>query len=408
MKINKKPLKKNLIFKILENIKKINLKSESILLESSIGRFLHEDIRSNINLPPFNNSAVDGYALTKEDVIKKNNKLLIKQRIAAGDKKPAKLNIGEVARIFTGAPMPKNSNTVVMQENTEVIDNYVFINKMPNYKENSRSLGEDICKGRKIFLNGDKVDSQNINLIAAIGKKKIKVKKKIKIGFYTSGNELKLPTQNLKESEINNSNYYSLNSLLDEKFIKSKYLGILKDNYGIIRKSLNKNSKKYDVIITTGGASVGEEDYLIDVLKKIGKIFFWKTAIKPGRPLAIGKIDETIIICLPGNPVSVHLLFGMIVKPFLKHLSTGKMDRPKSVKVKTNFSMKKKNKRLEWIRVKVKSKSNYIIANKYKKQGSGMISSIVFSDGILEIPENINFINKGDYFDYYSFDNLFK
>ena len=211
----------------------------------------------------------------------------------------------------------------------------------------------------------------------------------------------------MKGSQINNSNYYSLNALLNSQYIKSKYLGVLKDNEKVISNSILKNINKYDVIITTGGASVGDEDHLIKIIKKLGKVFFWKTAIKPGRPLAIGKVKKTIIICLPGNPVSVHLLYGMIIKPFLEYLCGGKLKTPKSIKVKTNFVMKKKNKRLEWLRVTIKSKKNNLFVNRYAKQGSGMISSMVFADGIIEIPEDVKLISLNDNFDFYSFDTLF-
>ena len=176
-----------------------------------------------------------------------------------------------------------------------------------------------------------------------------------------------------------------------------------------IIKQLSNNISKYDVIMTTGGASVGEEDYLINILKELGKIIFWKTAIKPGRPLAFGKINKTIIICLPGNQVSVHLLYGMIVKPFFKYLLGSKLLNPRSLIATVNFSMRKKNHRLEWIRVNIYKKTiNSIVVNKYPKQGSGMISSIAFSDGIIEIPENISQINKGDKFNFYLFNDLFK
>jgi molybdopterin molybdotransferase len=139
----------------------------------------------------------------------------------------------------------------------------------------------------------------------------------------------------------------------------------------------------------------------------MGSIYFWKAAIKPGRPLAIGKIKQTLIICLPGNPVSVHLLYGMIIKPFLEYLCSGKLLIPKGMLARADFSMKKKNKRLEWLRVKIIKNKKNLIVNKYKKQGSGMISSMVFADGIIEIPENIRLIKKNDYFEFFSFENLF-
>ena len=168
-----------------------------------------------------------------------------------------------------------------------------------------------------------------------------------------------------------------------------------------------KSIDKFNVIITAGGASVGEEDHLIKTIDKLGKVYFWKTAIKPGRPLAIGKIKNTIVICLPGNPVSVHLLYAMIVRPFLQYLCNGKFIPPEGVFAQTDFIMKKKNNRLEWLRVNINKRKKNLVVSKYKKQGSGMISSMVFSDGILEIPENVNLISKNDYFKFYLFEHLF-
>ena len=347
--MNKLPLKKSSIFKLLKKIKKINLKNERINLENSMYRFLDQDLISKINIPPFKNSAVDGYALHKNDILEKNINLTISQRVAAGDKNQKNIKKGEVAKIFTGAKMPNNSKTVIMQENVKKFQDKITISKLPLLGENCRHSGEDISKGSKILSKGNQLNSTNINLIAAIGKKNILVKKKINIGYFTSGNELKSPTEKLKDSEINNSNYYSLLTLLDKPFIKSKYLGNLKDDEKIISNIFKNNINKYNIIITTGGASVGEEDHLVKIINKLGKIYFWKTAIKPGRPLAIGKIKETIFICLPGNPVSVHLLYGMIVKPFIEYLCSGKFNIPKGIKVRTGFSMSKKNKRLEWL-----------------------------------------------------------
>ena len=405
--MNKAPLKKITIYNILKKIKISNLGQEKISLGRSLGRYLNVDLRSKINLPPFNNSAVDGYALLKNDILNKNKKLIVNQRLAAGDDNSNILGRGEAARIFTGAQMPLNSKTVVMQENVNVDINQISIIKMPRYGENCRLAGEDIIKGKKIFSKGEKITSTNINLIAAIGKKNIIVKKKLKIGFYTNGDELREPSENLKGSEINNSNSYSLKALLNKPYIESAYLGVLRDRQQIIEKHLLKNVNKFNVIITAGGASVGEEDHLIKTINKLGKLFFWKTAIKPGRPLAIGKIKNTIVICLPGNPVSVHLLYAMIVAPFLKCLCNGKFIVPKGILAKTDFTMRKKNNRLEWLRVNINKKEKNLVVSKYKKQGSGMISSMVFSDGILEIPEDINLISKNDYFNFYSFEHLF-
>ena len=405
--MNKHPLTKNEVINLLKKISIENLESEKIELLLAEGRILSSDIISSINLPPFNNSAVDGYAI-HNDNLHNSMKLKCTQRVAAGDQTEIFLKTNEVARIFTGARMPNNSNTVIMQENAIIDGDYIIMSKIPQLGENCRLIGEDVSQGDKILQCGEKINSTNINLIAAVGKKYVEVKKKLKVGYFTSGNELIEPSERLEGSKINNSNRFSLQSLLNDSYIVANYLGILADSKDKIIESLTKNINDYSVLITTGGASVGEEDHLIDVIKEKGRIYFWKTAIKPGRPLAIGQINKTIIICLPGNPVSVHLLYGMIIKPFLEFLCGSKMNKPKSFKAIVNFSMKKKTKRLEWIRVTLDQNNlETIYVNKYQKQGSGMISSIAFSDGIIEIPESVSKINRGDKFDFYLFDQLF-
>ena len=406
--MNNNPLKKNEIIKILKKLKDFNLKTEKINLFKANDRYLSKKIKSLINLPPFNNSAVDGYAIHDKD-INEDKIFKISNRIAAGYEKKNKLKKGEVARIFTGAKLPINSRTVVMQENIEKKGYYIKINKKPILGENCRIAGEDISKSQTILDAGKKINYQNISLLAAIGRNHIEVRKKLKIGYFTSGNELFNPSKKLFGSKIYNSNKYALHSLLNKNFLETKYLGVLKDSKKIIVKNLFKNIKNYNVLITTGGASVGEEDYLIDVIKEKGQLLFWKTAIKPGRPLAVGKINKTIIICLPGNPVSVYLLYGMIIKPFIEYLSgCNNIVLPNYIFATVNFSMRKKTKRLEWIRVNIEKKyQGKIYVNKYSKQGSGMISSISFTDGIIEIPEDVDQIKKGDQYKFYTFNEIF-
>ena len=219
--MNKSPLTKKQIDNLFKKQKVVIFNSEKVNLENSDDRFLYENIKSKINLPPFNNSAVDGYAILKAD-LKTKKIFFCNRRIAAGDNKNIKVKPGEAVRIFTGAKMPTNSSTIVMQENTYKKGNKIHLIKIPKFGDNYRLKGEDIKKNQKILEKGSKLNQQNINLIAATCNSKIKVFKKIKIGFFTSGNELRKPTKNLKNSEINNSNYYSLNNLLDKKFIEKK------------------------------------------------------------------------------------------------------------------------------------------------------------------------------------------
>lgn len=404
--MNKKPLYLKQIISFVKKQSILVKQIELINLLNAEDKILAENIYSKINLPPFKNSAVDGYAILKYD-LNNSQKIISKTRIAAGDSKEVKINKGEVVRIFTGAKMPLNSNTVVMQENTKLENNKLKLLKIPNYGENCRHKGEDISKGKLVLKKGSKIDVKNLNLIAAIGYNKVKVYSKIKVGFFTSGNELVRPTTKLTKSKINNSNYFLLNSLLNKNYISKKFLGNLSDNYKKVENNLLKNISKFNMIITTGGASVGDEDHLVKALENNGKIFFWRAAIKPGRPIAVGKIQNTYIVCLPGNPVSVQLLYAFIVKPLILKLLGAPLKKISAEKLKTNFSMIKKTKRLEWLRVSKKFINNEYVIVKHPKQGSGMISSISYSDGIVEIPEHVSSIKKGDIFDYYDFDKLF-
>ena len=404
--MNKKPLYLKQIISFVKKQSILVKQIELINLLNAEDKILAENIYSKINLPPFKNSAVDGYAILKYD-LNNSQKIISKTRIAAGDSKEVKINKGEVVRIFTGAKMPLNSNTVVMQENTKLENNKLKLLKIPNYGENCRHKGEDISKGKLVLKKGSKIDVKNLNLIAAIGYNKVKVYSKIKVGFFTSGNELVKPTTKLTKSKINNSNFFLLNSLLNKNYISKRFLGNLSDNYKKVENNLLKNISKFNMIITTGGASVGDEDHLVKALENNGKIFFWRAAIKPGRPIAVGKIQNTYIVCLPGNPVSVQLLYAFIVKPLILKLLGASLLKISSEKLKTNFSMIKKTKRLEWLRVSKKFIKNEYVIVKHPKQGSGMISSISYSDGIVEIPEHVSSIKKGDIFDYYDFDKLF-
>ena len=405
--MNKKPLYLKQILNFIEKQSRLVKQTEIINLIDAEDKILAENIYSKIDLPPFKNSAVDGYAIFKTD-LNSMNKKISKKRIAAGDDENIRINKGEVIRIFTGAKMPSNSNTVVMQENTKVFNDKLLLLKIPNYGENCRDKGEDISKGKLVLKKGSKIDVKNLNLLAAIGYSKVKVYSKIKVGYFTSGNELVRPTTKLKKSKIYNSNYFLLSSLLDKNYITKKFLGNLPDNAKKVEHKLLNNISKFNIIITTGGASVGDEDHLVKTLENKGKIFFWRAAIKPGRPIAVGKIKNTYIVCLPGNPVSVHLLYAFIVKPLILKLLGATLLKISAEKLKTNFSMIKKTKRLEWIRASKKLINNEYVIVKHPKQGSGMISSIAYSDGIVEIPEKISLIKKGEIFDYYDFDKLFK
>ena len=405
--MNKKPINKKEVIRIFKSVKVSNNKIEIINLGNSINRILAEDIKSPINVPPFNNSAVDGYAIKNSDAgLKIRFKIIGK--ILAGENKKIYLKSGEAVRIFTGAKMPNNAKTVIMQENAIERNGMVVFVKNPKKNQNCRLLGEDVLKNKIVLKIGEVIKSNNQSILASIGRNKIKVFKKLSIGFFTSGNELRNPSKNLSGSKINNSNKYAISSLIKEIGFNVKNLGVLRDNEIEINESITRNIKNFDIIITTGGASVGDEDHLIKIIKKIGILKFWKVAIKPGRPLGFGFIKNKAIICLPGNPVSVFLLFAMLIRPFLYKLAGSNWKEPKSIPGIIKFNMKKKTKRMEWLRVIIdNTKSDKLLLKKYDKQGSGIISSIAFSDGIIEIPENRSSLKAGDVFKFYPNEYLF-
>ena len=196
--------------------------------------------------------------------------------------------------------------------------------------------------------------------------------------------------------------YNFINQLGGDPF----FLPTAQDNLKSLELILHQ-SQGYDLVVSTGGASVGDYDLVQTALKNQNfKLLFWKIAMRPGKPVFFGALKNIPFLGLPGNPVSVHLLYGMLIKPLIEYICSGKLNLPKSTKVKVNFSMKKKNKRLEWLRVMVQKNKDELIVNKFPKQGSGMISSIAYSDGIIEIPEKVSFISKGEYYSFYSYDCL--
>jgi len=405
--MDKKILKKNDVIKILKSFKLRKLNCEKINLKNINNRILSKNIISSINVPPFKNSAVDGFAIRGTD-INSNKRYKVSVKILAGDNRKVVLKKNQAARIFTGAKMPINADTVVMQENAVFNNDEVYFTKKPKIKENCRLAGEDINKNKLLFHKGKIIKINTQSILAAAGINYINVYKKLSIGYFTSGNELKNPTKKLTGSQINNSNRFSLSSLIQDTGMKNNNLGNLKDNFKNIENSILNAASKFDAIITTGGASVGEEDHIVKVLKKIGKIIFWKIAIKPGRPLALGVVNNKPVICLPGNPVSVFLLYSMLIKPFLLKLSGAKWQEPNYFPAKINFKLKKKTARMEWLRVNIEKNVNTeLTLSKYPRQGSGILSSIAFSDGIIEIPERKSELKPGDVFKFYPFDSLY-
>ena len=386
----------------------VTAKTEAVSLDDSLGRILASDIHSTINVPGFDNSAMDGYtiALNNSQVAQENLSFKVVDRIAAGST-GKDLNSGSAARIFTGAPIPKGANTVVMQEECKLSEDksQITVARAINLNENIRPTGNDILKGNVILSSGKQIKPQDISLVASVGVGELVVFKKIKVGVFFTGDELVEPGNPLSPGKIYNSNRYALVALLKQVGCDVVNLGNIEDKLDATCDALEALESKCDLIMTTGGVSVGEEDHVKPAVEKLGELNLWKIRMKPGKPLAYGKVKQTPFIGLPGNPVSSFVTFCIFSLPFIKKMQGNSNYESKILKVKTNFDCKRAKPRREYARVRIDHSTETPLANLFPKQGSDVMSSVVWADGIIEIPENTTF-ETGTILNYYSMSEL--
>ena len=382
--------------------------TEAVSLDESLGRILASDIHSTINVPGFDNSAMDGYtiALNDNQVAQENLSFDVVDRIAAGST-GNDLKIGNAARIFTGAPIPNGANTVVMQEECSLSEDksQITVKRAINLNENIRPTGNDILKDNVILSSGRQIKPQDISLAASVGVGELVVFKKIKVGVFFTGDELVEPGNPLTPGKIYNSNRYALVALLKQVGCDVINLGNIEDKLDATCEALEALESQCDLIMTTGGVSVGEEDHVKPAVEKLGELNLWKIRMKPGKPLAYGKVKQTPFIGLPGNPVSSFVTFCIFSLPFIKKMQGNSNYESKILKVKTNFDCKRAKPRREYARVRIDHSTETPLANLFPKQGSDVMSSVVWADGIIEIPENTTF-ETGTILNYYSMSEL--
>ena len=382
--------------------------TEAVSLDDSLGRILANDIHSTINVPGFDNSAMDGYTIALNDtqVAQENLSFDVVDRITAGST-GNDLKIGNAARIFTGAPIPNGANTVVMQEECTLSEDksQITVKRAINLNENIRPTGNDILKDNVILSSGRQIKPQDISLAASVGVGELVVFKKIKVGVFFTGDELVEPGNPLTPGKIYNSNRYALVALLKQVGCDVVNLGNIEDKLDATCDALEALESKCDLIMTTGGVSVGEEDHVKPAVEKLGELNLWKIRMKPGKPLAYGKVKQTPFIGLPGNPVSSFVTFCIFSLPFIKKMQGNSNYESKILKVKTNFDCKRAKPRREYARVRIDHSTETPLANLFPKQGSDVMSSVVWADGIIEIPENTTF-ETGTILNYYSMSEL--
>lgn len=380
--------------------------TESVTLLDGLHRILAHDMTSSIDVPPADNSAMDGYAIRTRDVIAgERTTLKVSQRIPAGDT-GEKLLPGTAARIFTGASIPSDADAVIMQEQVEAEGEYMSFTAPVERMQNIRAAGEDIRQGQVILKKGTRLRAQELGLAASIGFDKLVVKRKVRVGIFFTGDELVEPGKPLADGKIYDSNRYTLNGLLQHMGCEVVDLGIVGDTLEQTTRAITAASENTDLVLTSGGVSVGEEDHVRVALEKLGEVHMWRLRIKPGKPLVFGKVNDTAFIGMPGNPVSVFATFCLFVSPFIKSLQGRINITTRSMQVMAGFDWPKVDSRREYARARLFfDHQNELNAEIYPNQSSGVLMSTSWGDGFVEIAENET-ITRGDRINYLSFSDL--
>ena len=384
--------------------------NEIIPIRDALNRILGENIKSKINVPSARNSAMDGYAINKEDIPSNTtNTLKIVGQSFAGSPFKKSIKKGECVRIMTGAVMPSGSDTVVIQEHVSVTNSKteIIVGNDIIPEGNVRQAGEDISTGEIALTKGKKLTPADIGLLASLGLSKISVVRKLRVAFFSTGDELRSLGEDLDDGEIYDSNRYTLNAMLSRLNVEIIDMGVIRDDKKSIEKAFVKAKVKNDLLITSGGVSVGEADYIKTILEDIGNVNFWKVAIKPGRPLTFGNLGKMLFFGLPGNPVSVMVTFYQFVQPAIKKLSGDYSDLPLTVKIPSASKLKKKPGRVEFQRgIIEKDNKNNITVRKTGPQGSGILRSMSEANCFIVLPLDNKGVESGDLVDVQIFNGI--
>lgn len=355
-------------------------------LEAALGRILAVAQQSTVAVPPLDNSAMDGYAVRLADVPSPGVCLPVSQRIPAGTVGTS-LQPGTAARIFTGAPVPAGAEAVVMQERCEHGEGGVVIDYLPRMGENIRRCGEDIAVADEILKAGTRLRPQDIALAASAGLPELPVYRRVRVGVFFTGDELVQPGEPLPPGAIYNSNRYALRALLEGMGCEVRDLGTVPDNFAATREALKKAAAENDLIVTSGGVSVGEEDHVKPAVEAEGRLDMWKIAIKPGKPLAFGEVDKADgkawFIGLPGNPVSAMVTFMVMVRPFIQRLQGATVLPLRQYALRADFDWTRPDARKEFLRARINEQGG---AELFPNQGSGVVTSLCWGDGLVINP----------------------
>ncbi|NVM77658.1 molybdopterin molybdotransferase [Duganella sp. SG902] len=376
--------------------------SEVIPTLAANGRVLAAAQVSGMDVPGADNTQMDGYAVRAADCASGEAALKVSQRIPAGHVGQP-LQPGTAARIFTGAMIPRGADAVVMQEQCELNGDVVTVRHVPKSGEWIRRAGEDITSGSVILPSGTRLRSQELGLAASVGLAELPVKRKLRVAVFFTGDELTMPGEPLAPGAIYNSNRFTLRALLENLGCEISDFGIVPDTLEATRSVLRESAQGHDLIITSGGVSVGEEDHIKPAVEAEGKLNMWQIAVKPGKPLAFGEVRNAFFIGLPGNPVSSFVTFLLFVRPFILRLQgvEGTI-APRAYSMRADFSWPKADKRNEFLRVRINDNGGLEL---FRNQSSGVLTSTVWGDGVIDNPPGTT-IAAGDMVRFIPFNEL--
>ena len=381
---------------------------EQVPLAQALGRVLAADVISDLDVPPHDNSAVDGYALRHRDLAAdRPSHLAVLGRSAAGHPHDGRLGPGQAVRIFTGAVMPEGADTVVMQEDAVCVDNYVTIPPGLAPGANRRHRGEDTKRGDVVLGRGRRLRPQDLGLAASVGHRDLSLYRPLRVAVFSTGDELAEPGTTLPAGAIYDANRYILAALIGGLGAVVSDLGILPDDAVAVREGLGAAAVDHDLLLTSGGVSVGEEDHVRGAVEALGHLHFWRLAIKPGRPLALGQVGKAAFVGLPGNPVAAMVCFLRFARPLILGLAGAVDLEPVLYRVTSDFDYKKKAGRREWLRARLERQGNGgPSAVLFRPQGSGIINSLVQTHGLVEVAEDVTEVKVGDLVDFMPFDEV--
>jgi molybdopterin molybdotransferase len=377
--------------------------TETVPLAAARSRVVAQDIVAPINLPPFDNSAVDGFAVRHADLAAAGDtRLRIVDRITAGHAATRGLGAGEAIRIFTGAPMPAGADTVFMQEDTRVEDDVVIVPPGLKRGANSRAAGEDLHAGSMMLPAGRRLTTSHVALAAAVGLTALPVRRRVRVAVFSTGDEIVEPGKPLPPAALFDANRFLLAGLIERLGASFTDLGILPDDKAKLARAIADAAAAHDLVLTSGGVSTGEADHVRGAVESVGKLVFWRVGIKPGRPVAMGVIagardgEGAAFVGLPGNPVAVFVTFARVVRPLLLRLAGAEVPPLIPLPVRAGFPYKKRSGRREYVRVRlVRNADGTVDAFKHAQDGAGVITSLTETDGLIELPEDVTTVAPG-------------